>query len=1023
MRVRDIHPDLYGTEWRYIKRVSRKHAMLMTLAVLPALYSLQQMDVQIQRKTNDKFGHRQLCSKHAGYKEYCQAKSLGEYFDKGATVSDYRRELRAGEFWFKHPRLHVLQHYRGRDWSVLHSGGDETVSREELKFLATKLRPQGSEALSEKEEQELVRLHTKVETEAMLLHLTGPQYLAIRYQAESILHASDKETDHLYGNMYDPNESLHDYMLLMANADKWCDSYVRKDNTADILCEIPEDQQQTLINAARRIRWDKVKNRRRKNVMQDDRPLQSFDLLHNVSHGKEYSELHRTLIAICRKNIKGFDPNDYNSIQVNRSEFMPIHKDKPNEGSSLTIAVGNYSGGELIISTKDARTLYDIKGKFLKFNGLSDHEVAPFAGIGGEPAERYSFVFYKCEAKPLPETPAIESIHLAMTWESPPKLNEKPKIMIEPKRLIDLQKIPLEERPAMIKAIYKEVQGLVDLGTFELVPHPMNHKPIDSRLVLKVKYKADGNFDKTKARLVARGFLARAGIDYFSTFSPMASLTSVRALISLAVSQGLPLKHSDIPQAFIQSDLDSQESYMRLPPGISLEKAGTSHEIVRLVKALYGLKQSPQLWAKELSRFMKNECHMQKAESETCLYYKHVGDEWIMILTEVDDLVYTGSDNLVNEFERMLKNRWDIKETGNLRSFLGINIHYDREQGRLTFDVAEKIKKIFKEKEWLADIGHASTPMENGKETKRQGIKDEVVRTRIRDKLSDPTNYASIVGACIYIAITCRPDISHAVGRVSRTMHKPTEQSIGQVIRLLQYLNNTKEHRLVYYRDGHPVMEQIRRYTKKDRDFSRLYLSKTDSDEIEGNHLFGQSDADFASKREDDLKSTTGYCFFMKHNLICWKSKLQPIIATSTHEAELIAVYTGAQEAIWLRNLLSEFNAAISGTPAKFDDTIDNDGKDPTYVTSMGETVMMCDNLGTTFSANNPSSQGRSKHVDIRYLKIRELMEQQRLIVKHIEGTNNIADVFTKQLPRDKFEDYLIDMGMDIGKNRRKADN
>ena len=56
-------------------------------------------------------------------------------------------------------------------------------------------------------------------------------------------------------------------------------------------------------------------------------------------------------------------------------------------------------------------------------------------------------------------------------------------------------------------------------------------------------------------------------------------------------------------------------------------------------------------------------------------------------------------------------------------------------------------------------------------------------------------------------------------------------------------------------------------------------------------------------------------------------------------------------------------------------------------------------------------------------LKIRELMEQQRLIVKHIEGTNNIADVFTKQLPRDKFEDYLIDMGMDIGKNRRKADN
>ena len=50
-------------------------------------------------------------------------------------------------------------------------------------------------------------------------------------------------------------------------------------------------------------------------------------------------------------------------------------------------------------------------------------------------------------------------------------------------------------------------------------------------------------------------------------------------------------------------------------------------------------------------------------------------------------------------------------------------------------------------------------------------------------------------------------------------------------------------------------------------------------------------------------------------------------------------------------------------------------------------------------------------------------MEQQRLIVKHIDGTNNIADVFTRQLPRPKFESYLRDMGMDIGKNRRKSGN
>ena len=116
-------------------------------------------------------------------------------------------------------------------------------------------------------------------------------------------------------------------------------------------------------------------------------------------------------------------------------------------------------------------------------------------------------------------------------------------------------------------------------GTFELEPMPRNHRPIDSRIVFKVKYKADGTYDRHKARLVARGFLARIGIDFFSTFSPMASMTAVRLLCSFAVANGLELKHSDIPSAFIQSDLDSDSSWMKLPAGVSMfdEK---SHETI-----------------------------------------------------------------------------------------------------------------------------------------------------------------------------------------------------------------------------------------------------------------------------------------------------------------------------------------------------------------------------------------------------------------------------------------------------------
>ena len=77
---------------------------------------------------------------------------------------------------------------------------------------------------------------------------------------------------------------------------------------------------------------------------------------------------------------------------------------------------------------------------------------------------------------------------------------------------------------------------------------------------------------------------------------------------------GLPIKHSDIPQAFIQSDLDSKQSYMDLPKGISLRDTdGKLHTTVKLKRALYGLKQSPQLWSKALNKFFIQECGFTRA--------------------------------------------------------------------------------------------------------------------------------------------------------------------------------------------------------------------------------------------------------------------------------------------------------------------------------------------------------------------------------------------------------------------------
>ena len=164
---------------------------------------------------------------------------------------------------------------------------------------------------------------------------------------------------------------------------------------------------------------------------------------------------------------------------------------------------------------------------------------------------------------------------------------------IEEHRLMDLKTVPVDQHPHMIAAAAKEIGDLIKIGTFSLAEIPINRKAIDSRIVFKVKHRADGTFDKFKARLVAKGFMQRLGFDFFSTFSPMATLTTVRTVFAIAVRLGLPIYHADIPQAFVTAKL-SEDVWLRLPPGIHINCDGKQHRVVKLLRALYGLRQSPQ---------------------------------------------------------------------------------------------------------------------------------------------------------------------------------------------------------------------------------------------------------------------------------------------------------------------------------------------------------------------------------------------------------------------------------------------
>ena len=186
----------------------------------------------------------------------------------------------------------------------------------------------------------------------------------------------------------------------------------------------------------------------------------------------------------------------------------------------------------------------------------------------------------------------IDEISLALVS------NDTHDVVLDSTRIASLKGYEGAARESMIRAIAKEIIDMVKISTFELCPLPKFRRAIPTKLVLKVKHRADGTLDKYKARLVVQGFHQIIGKDFHATFSPMASFVNVRLVISLAVTNGWPLMHADVPQAFLRSSMDT-DVYVELAKGIGLiDKVSklphdTDGQVLKLRRALYGLKQSP----------------------------------------------------------------------------------------------------------------------------------------------------------------------------------------------------------------------------------------------------------------------------------------------------------------------------------------------------------------------------------------------------------------------------------------------
>ena len=472
--------------------------------------------------------------------------------------------------------------------------------------------------------------------------------------------------------------------------------------------------------------------------------------------------------------------------------------------------------------------------------------------------------------------------------------------------------------------------------------------------------KRDGKY---RACLCALGYTQIGGEDFVDNFAPVIKDETFRMVLSLAMLNNWKKYVLDVETAFLYGNLQEQ-IYMTAPVGYedilqALQDDGilpansdlniSEDEILQLIKTIYGLVQAAREWYRRL-REKLIQLGYAKCLNDPCLFYRSNELGPSILCVYVDDSFGVGEEKALEDTIYELEKDFTILVDWNADEYLGckIGITSDGKTVLSQLDILKRLRHRFYDK--VKHVSEHSTPSTPGFKAYRVKNDWEKLNT------CDQKLFRAGIGILLHLVKYTRPEIANSVRELSHVMDCANDAHFKELLTVIKFVLDSEALKLLI--DLNKAGKGI------------FYLTR-------------KLDSDFAGNQET-RKSITGWLVFFLGVLIAWRSKAQPHITLSSTEAELVAVTDLCCEILFCHQILSFLG-----------------------ITLEYPILVEVDNQGAVFLARNDCTSQRTKHIDTKYLFLREYQEDGIIKIVFVCSEDNESDVMTKNTSKPIYEKHV----------------